>query len=119
MHIGGEIAERGHDYYLQNKVRYISVDGSRGRAIVEGTRAYEVEFTYEDGQIRNLVCDCFCSYTCKHEFAAMLQLRETLSVIRKHCPDWPNGYFAAVSKSAFFHFAVESRESGSIAMRNE
>ena len=67
----------------------------------------------------SLVCDCFCSYTCKHEFAAMLQLRETLSVIRKHCPDWPNGYFAAVSKSAFFHFAVESRESGSIAMRNE
>ena len=56
MHIGSEIAERGHDYYLQNKVRYLCIDGNRGRAIVEGTKAYVVEFTYEDGQIRNLVC---------------------------------------------------------------
>lgn len=50
MHIGSEIAERGHDYYLQNKVRYLCIDGTRGCAIVKGTKAYVVEFTYEDGK---------------------------------------------------------------------
>lgn len=118
MHIGSEIAERGHDYYLQNKVRYLSIDGPRGRAIVEGTKAYVVEFTYEDGKIRNLVCDCFCSYTCKHEFAAMLQLKETLQAIKENYPDHMSGYFAAVSKAAFFSFAVDGKKTGSFTMGN-
>ena len=116
MHIGSEIAERGHDYYLQNKVRYLYIDGNRGRAIVEGTKAYVVEFAYEDGKIRNLVCDCFCSYTCKHEFAAMLQLKETLQAIKENYPDQTNGYFAAVSKAAFFNFAVDGKKTGSLVL---
>lgn len=119
MHIGSEIAERGHDYYLQNKVRYLCIDGTRGRAIVEGTKAYVVEFTYEDGQIRNLVCDCFCSYTCKHEFAAMLQLKETLQAIKENYPDQIVEYFAAVSKAAFFNYAVDGKKTGSLVLGNE
>lgn len=119
MHIGSEIAERGRDYYLQNKVRYLCIDGNRGRAIVEGTKPYVVEFTYEDGKIRNLVCDCFCSFTCKHEFAAMLQLRETLQAIKENYPDQTGGYFAAVSKAEFFSFVVEGKETGSFALGNE
>ena len=119
MHIGSEIAERGHDYYLQNKVRYLCIDGNRGRAIVEGTKAYVVEFTYEDGQIRNLVCDCFCSYTCKHESAAMLQLKETLQAIKENYPDQMVEYFAAVSKAAFFNFVVDGKKTGSLVLGNE
>ena len=119
MHISSEIAERGHDYYLQNKVRYICVDGTRGHAIVEGTKAYEVDFTYEDGQIRNLTCDCFCSYTCKHEFAAMLQLQETRQAIKEYYPGQMNGYFAAISKAAFFNFAVDGKKTGSLVLNNE
>lgn len=119
MHIGSEIGERGRDYYLQNKVRYLCIDGNRGRAIVEGTQPYVVEFTYENGKIRNLVCDCFCSFACKHEFAAMLQLRETLQAIKENYPDQMNGYFAAVSKAEFFSFVVEGKETGSFALGNE
>ena len=117
MHISSEIAERGHDYYLQNKVRYLCIDGNRGRAIVEGTKAYGVEFIYEDGQIRNLICDCFCSYTCKHEFAVTLQLKETLQVIKENYSDRMNGYFAAVSKAAFFNFAVEGKKTGTFSLK--
>ena len=116
MNIRGEIAERGRGYYLQNKVRYISVDGIHGRAIVEGSMAYTVDFTYEDGQIRNLVSDCFCSYTCKHEIAAMLQLRETLEIIEENYSDRMNGYFAAISKSDFFGFAVDGKRVGSLSL---
>lgn len=76
----------GHDYYRENRVRYISLDKTRVRAIVEGTQPYKLECDYIDGEIRNLVCDCFCTYACKHMFAAMLQLKEILAFIEKHYP---------------------------------
>ena len=59
-----------------------------------------------------------CSYPCKHEFAAMLQLRETLALIEAHCADEyaRTGYFAAVDKDVLFAFAVSGRESGSFTL---
>jgi len=114
MNVSAAIAERGHQYYMENKVRYISLDGTRGYAIVEGREAYEVEFEYRNGEISRLICSCFCSYNCKHEFAAMLQLRETLEMIEKYYDDEyeRTGYFAAVSKGALFTFAIDGKESG-------
>ena len=113
-----EIADRGFDYYNRNKVVYISVDGTTGRAIVEGSRFYEVSFDYGNGGIRNITCDCFCSYHCKHEFAALLQLRETLKIIEELYDDeYSQGdYFAAVSKSALMNYAVDRKEKGSIVL---
>ena len=113
-----EIAKRGFDYYNHNKVVYISVDGTTGRGIVEGSRFYEVSFDYGNGGIRNITCDCFCSYHCKHEFAALLQLRETLKIIEDLYDDeYSQGdYFAAVSKSALMNYAVDRKEKGSIVL---
>lgn len=118
MKVSASVAERGHDYYLENKVRYISVDGTRGFAIVEGSEAYEVEFEYRNGQISNLTCSCFCSYNCKHEFAAMLQLRETLELIEKHYADRHerSDYFAAVFKGTLFSIAIDGKETGSFTL---
>lgn len=118
MNISSQIAERGHEYYANNKVRYICIDGNRGYAIVEGSEAYEVEFEYHNREIRNLVCSCFCSYNCKHEFAAMLQLRETLELIEKHYADiYKNsGYFAAVCKGVLFSMAVDGKETGKFVL---
>jgi len=118
MKISSAIAERGHEYYTENKVRYICLDGNHGYAIVEGSEAYEVEFEFHDGEIRNLICSCFCSYTCKHEFAVMLQLRETLEVIEKHYAKKyeETGYFAAVHKGTLFGFAVDGKDIGSFTL---
>lgn len=118
MKISPTIAERGYEYYIDNKVRYISVDGNKGYAIVEGTEAYEVEFSYHYGEISGLICDCFCSYNCKHEFAAMLQLKETLEFIGKHYPAEYEctGYFAAVAKGTLFAFAIDGKETGSFTL---
>ena len=118
MKVSAAVAERGHDYYMENNVRYISVDGTRGYAIVEGSEAYEVEFEYHSGQISNLTCSCFCSYNCKHEFAAMLQLRETLELIEKHYSDLRDraDYFAAVFKGTLFSIAVDGKETGSFTL---
>ena len=118
MNITAAIAERGYEYYMRNHVRYISVNGTKGYAIVEGSEAYEVEFQYSKGEISKLICSCFCSYNCKHEFAAMLQLKETLEIIEKHyaAKYKQNGYFAAVSKNTLFTFAIDSKENGSFTL---
>lgn len=115
MNINSTIAERGHNYYMENRVRYICLNGTHGYAIVEGTESYTVEFEYRNGEISNLICDCYCSYTCKHEFAAMLQLRETLDLIEKHYSDEyeRTGYFAAINKGTLFAFAIDGKEVGS------
>ena len=118
MKVSGAIAERGHEYYTSNKVRYLCIDGSKGYAIVEGSEAYEVEFEYRDGAISGLTCSCFCSYNCKHELAALLQLRETLELIGKNYADEyeRTGYFAAVNKGTLFAFAIDGKETGSFIL---
>lgn len=118
MKISEAVAERGHNYYIENRVRYICLNGTRGYAIVEGSEGYIVEFEYREGEISNLICDCFCSYTCKHEFAAMLQLRETLDLIEKNYAEEfaRTGYFAAINKGTLFAFAVDGKETGSFIL---
>lgn len=108
------VSQRGHEYYMESRVRYICIDGTCGYAIVEGSQAYEVEFEYQNGAISRMTCSCFCSYNCKHEFAVMLQLRETLELITKNYPEEYNrtGYFAAINKGTLFAFAVDGRETG-------
>lgn len=118
MGISAAVAERSHEYYIENKVRYICIDGNKGYAIVEGSEAYEVEFEYHDGEISRLTCSCFCSYNCKHKFAAMLQLKETLEFIEKHYADEYEctEYFAAVNKGTLFSFAIDSKETGKFTL---
>ena len=114
--ISHEVADRGHEYYMENRVRYISIDGTKGYAVVEGTEGYEVEFTYDNGQISHLICSCFCSYNCKHEFAVLLQLRETLDLIEKnYASEYAESrYFAAICKGTLFKYAIDGKEAGYI-----
>mgnify|MGYP002510122114 CR=1 FL=1 len=108
LDVSDAVFERGLDYYRENRVRYLCLNGIQGRAIVEGTKPYEVEFQYRDGRISNLFCDCPCGYTCKHEVAVLLQLRETLEIIDRDYAAQRGGYFAIVSKPMFYTFAVDA-----------
>lgn len=118
MDISPVIAERGEEYFIMGKVRYISIDGIKGYAIVEGGDGYEVEFEYRNGEICHLVCSCFCSYNCKHKFAAMLQLKESLDFINKHYRDEyeRTGYFAAINRMTLFRFAFDGKETSSFVL---
>ena len=118
MGISAAIAERGHEYHMENRVCYLCVDGTQGYAIVKGHECYTVEFSYRDGQISHLVCDCPCSYTCKHEFTVMLQLRELLEIIAEYYSDEyeRTAYFAAVTKSVLFSFAVDGKKEGGFVL---
>ena len=43
-----------------------------------------------------------------HEVAVLLQLRETLEIVERDYLLWWNGYFAIVSKSMIYNFAVDA-----------
>ena len=116
MKVSPVIFERGREYYIEDRVVYMEVDETYGRAIVEGEHPYEVEFDFYNGEICNLTCSCPCGYTCKHEVAAMLQLKDTLEKIEKNHAHLHDGYFAAIEKSALFRFAVQFRQTGSITL---
>jgi hypothetical protein len=118
MDVTPAIAQRGHGYYLENRVRYISINGTKGFALVEGTEPYTVEFQYRNGEISALTCSCYCAYPCKHQFAAMLQLKETLALVEKqYAAEFERtACFAAIEKSTFFAFAVDGKESGSFTL---
>lgn len=116
MEIRREVAERGRDYYLNDRVCYLCLDDSKGYAIVNGTKAYEVGFTYQEGKISNLTCDCYYSYTCKHEFAVMLKLKDILETLKKDYPEQQNGYWAAINKAAFFNTLIANKKSGTLTL---
>lgn len=114
MNVTGAIFSRGGEYYAERKVEYISLDGSKGYAVVVGREPYEVEFEYRDGTISRLTCSCFCSYNCKHEVAAMMQLSEVLDIIKKNYSEEfaRSGYFAAIGIGTLMKFAVAGKENG-------
>lgn len=116
--VRGDVMERGQDYYLRNNVVYLCLDGTRGRAIVEGSEDYEVEFTYQNGMVGNLACSCYCSGACKHGVATVLQLRETLqAATEKHKDAFEKtDYVAAVSKPILFSFAVDGKAGGTLTL---
>lgn len=118
MDIPTSIADRGRNYYTCGRVVYLELDGEKGYAIVRGSKAYEVEFTCQGGEISELNCSCFCSYRCKHEYAAMLQLKELLEKTQKdHTAEYErSGYFAAIRGDVLFGFALDERDSGSITL---
>ncbi len=118
MHVKADVAGRGISYYEGNHVFFVELNGVRGRALVRGTKIYELEFNCMDDYVRGLVCDCYCAYTCKHQVATMLQLKETLEFIREnYAAEYEKSrYFAAISKTELLDNALIRRSSGSFVL---
>ncbi|MBE5952135.1 MAG: hypothetical protein E7260_11200 [Lachnospiraceae bacterium] len=111
------IVVRGTNYYKQQRVVYLCIDSNKGYAIVEGSEAYEVEFEYRNGEISHLVCSCMCNYPCKHEVAAMLQLRAILEKIENQVIESEHmDYFAAINKEKMFSLVIDGKEEGQMIL---
>lgn len=112
------IKERGQYYFEDDRVKYLCLDKTKGYAIVEGNKNYEVEFEYIDGLIKNLTCDCYCASHCKHEYAVMLQLKDMLEQIDENYADEykQTGYFAIIDKSFLLNLIVYNKKTGSIIL---
>lgn len=69
------IAERAVGYCTEGRVRYLCVQNGVGRAYVEGTKWYRVDFHFHDGMMTDIYCDCPYADLCKHEVAVAITLR--------------------------------------------
>lgn len=110
-------AERGHDYYDEDRVRYICINRGHGYAIVQGSEPYEVEFFYSGvGNISGLTCSCYCSGTCKHEFAMLLQLHDIL--VAADFPDYSElpDYFAAIYNADLFSNTIIGKKDSRLTL---
>ncbi len=104
MDIRPVIEARGEEYYADGRVVYLSLDSCRGRAIVRGTNPYEVEFDLQNGWVSHLTCTCPCAFTCKHEYAVMRKLQESLEFLVDDfggCDD----YFASIDAATLLSHA--------------
>lgn len=114
-HVSSDVAEKGGAYYGENRVVYLSVDGTQGHAIVQGTVPYELTFTYTGGTVSALTCTCYETGLCKHGAALLLQLLETVDFLREEAFA-ASDRFAAVSKRVFSHFAMGGSAGGCITL---
>ena len=110
--------ENGKEVYMENGVEYLELNGTKGRAVVVTSKPYIVEFTYKNGEISELYCECYHVTPCKHCFATLLQLREALKCIEDNysAEFEKSNYFATILKGKFFSFAVDSKMKGSVKL---
>lgn len=108
------VKEKALDYLLENKVVYLSVDGENGKAIVDGTEPYEIEFTYKDGVVSGFLCDCYCNSICKHIVATIMCLQNITEIIQKNYKDKCGNYFSAISDYALFNATRNYSKKGSV-----
>ena len=108
------VKEKGIDYYLDGRVIYLSVAGNMGKAIVDGTNIYEIEFTYKNGEVSNFICDCYCNYSCKHIVAVIMQLKNIVKAIEENYKEQYQDYFSAVTSYELFKVTRSYSKKGSI-----
>lgn len=109
---------KGHELYMEDAVAYIELKGKQGRAIVEGSRYYELEFQYENGEISSFFCECYNMGVCRHQVAMLFELRDALKVIEeKLFTEYErSGYFASICKHIFLDFVIASKNDGKIIL---
>jgi len=87
---------KGKEIYKNDDVLYISCEKGKGKAFVNGSSLYEIDFEIEGNLITRLECDCPCMDNCKHEVALLYKLRELSKKI-----DLLNDKFVVCDKYVF------------------
>ena len=107
------VAIKGNSYYKAKNVLYFNFENNHVYAIVEGSKNYEIEFDYRDGVVSNLICSCFCTGNCKHEYAALMMLKDMLKLIENHsmtlCP--PKN-ITAIRTDILFNYTIMHKKEG-------
>ncbi|MBE6038974.1 MAG: hypothetical protein E7218_07245 [Anaerofustis stercorihominis] len=114
-----EDMKHAQDYFMQNMVRYVRMDDDKVYAIVEGSKAYSVEFEYRGGMVSRLVGSCFCGYSgCRHKMGALLQFYDTLTRVETfyHEKLEQSNYFAAIARESLFEMTFNRKAEGSFTM---
>ena len=71
-----QIIKRGKDYYKAGNVIQVIKNKNTFIAKVKGTDYYEVKITIDkDSKTLSCNCDCPCEFSCKHEYAVLLAIK--------------------------------------------
>ena len=113
MKIDPIIRERGEDYFEDEKIAYVELRGTYLRAIVLGSKPYEVTARFCDGKVSEILCNCPYPGTCKHEYALLLFLKEAKKALEEeYCENLDSLYLAIMPKSTFFEYTVWNKKRG-------
>ena len=69
------VFNRAVNYCQEGNVAYISVKDGIGKAYIEGTTWYEIDFRLEGDHMTEMYCDCPYPGLCKHLLAVALTIR--------------------------------------------
>lgn len=116
LKINKETADEGFELYNENGVIYISIDNTKGKALVKDKYLHEVEFEFENGEISNITCDCFLATNCSHIFATLLQLRDTVAYISEEVGIEKTDYFSTMYREPFFNIAVNCKNNSRLIL---
>ena len=90
--------ERALEYCRTGKIGYVSVRNGIGRAFVQGSKWYELEFRIRNNAIEEAYCDCPFPGLCKHLLAVAIML----SVINRNGDIDLDRDFVLIDKNRFF-----------------
>ncbi|MGN1195151.1 MAG: SWIM zinc finger domain-containing protein [Acutalibacteraceae bacterium] len=118
MKLDSDEADKAKYCFENGRVKYLSVCGTTGRALVAGSKVYEIEFKLKDSVITNLFCSCYETDYCGHSAAVMLKLRKMLDCIENNFKDEyeKSGCFCTVDKNLLLQFSVGAKETGKIVL---
>lgn len=118
LHLSEDEADKAKFCFEDGRVRYLCVRGVFGRALVVGSKVYEVEFRLKDGIVTNLFCSCYETDYCGHSAAAMLKLRQALACIEESFPDeyHKSGCFCVTDKNTLLKFSLGAKTNGKIVL---
>jgi uncharacterized Zn finger protein len=72
-----DILRRGYDYYMEDRVKNLLVDGNKVTATVIGNRNYRTKINLKTEEFR---CTCPCGFNCKHLAAVLYSLKNNKSI---------------------------------------
>ncbi len=70
-----EALDKAVEYCRSGKVAYISVINGVGKAFIEGSKWYEIDFRLNGDMMTGMYCECMYPGLCKHLLAAAITIR--------------------------------------------
>ena len=104
---GPVISARAKMYWMQGRVRIVSVEGNRYVAKVSGTDEYETVVEIDGDEVVSHSCTCPYNGTlCKHEVALLLAIKDSLTSGRSLTPSLQGTLFESETDTASDSFKL-------------
>ncbi len=104
--ISPAVYDRAVNYCQDGNVAYISVKNGTGKAFIEGTTWYEIDFRLDGDQLSEMYCDCPYPGLCKHLLAVAL----TIKALSEQCSLDTRKDFVIMNDAWFWRIVTTSKQ---------